>query len=92
MSIADWIDEISDGGIDSSIGQLLEVAYNIEYGAEPTEQSPRSTCSTCSGTPGQGQLRVFGKSNEKYRVRGGTIRFRLGSQRASRVRSPCSRS
>ena len=35
MSILDWIDETFEGGTDSSrIGQLLDVAYNIELGAE----------------------------------------------------------
>ena len=34
MSILDWIDETFPGGRDSKLGQLLDVAYNIEYGAE----------------------------------------------------------
>jgi monoamine oxidase len=32
MSIVDWINETFPGGINSRIGQLLDVAYNIEYG------------------------------------------------------------
>lgn len=34
MSITDWINESVPGGINSRLGRLLDVAYNIEYGAE----------------------------------------------------------
>ena len=34
MSIVDWIEESVPGGIGSKLGQLLDIAYNIEYGAE----------------------------------------------------------
>jgi monoamine oxidase len=70
MSIVDWIEESIEGGIDSSLGQLLDVAYNIEYGAESAEQSSLNLLYLL-GYSGQGQFRVFGPSNEKYRVRGG---------------------
>src|SRR4051812_41946238 len=39
MSIADWVAAFVPGGRGSKLGQLLEVAYNIEYGAEPEVQS-----------------------------------------------------
>ena len=39
----------SPAGTSSKLGQLLDVAYNIEYGAETTCRA-RSTCSTCSAT------------------------------------------
>ena len=39
MSIIDWIEESVPGGIGSKLGQLLDVAYNIEYGAESSRQS-----------------------------------------------------
>jgi len=70
MSIVDWINETFDGGIGSKIGQLLDVAYNIEYGAESSDQSALNLLYllACSG---QGQFRVFGPSNEKYHVRDG---------------------
>jgi monoamine oxidase len=70
MSIVDWINETFDGGIKSRIGQLLDVAYNIEYGAECTEQSSLNLLYLL-GYSGQGQFRVFGPSNEKYHVVGG---------------------
>ena len=70
MSVADWIDVSVPGGRSSRLGQLLEVAYVIEYGAEATEQSALNLI-YLMGYSGQGQLRIFGPSNEKYHVRGG---------------------
>jgi monoamine oxidase len=71
MSIIDWLNEsIPFGGATSKLGQLLDIAYNIEYGAECSEQSALNLLYLL-GYSGQGQLRVFGPSNEKYHVRGG---------------------
>ena len=70
MSIADWIRTYVPGGLNSKLGQLLDVAYNIEYGAETTIQSSLNMIYLL-GFSGQGQLRIFGTSNEKYHVRGG---------------------
>jgi monoamine oxidase len=70
MSIVDWIEETFPGGIDSKIGQLLDVAYNIEYGAESSEQSALNLIYLL-GYRGAGNLRIFGASNEKYHVVGG---------------------
>jgi monoamine oxidase len=71
MSIIDWLDEtVPNGGASSTLGQLLDIAYNIEYGAESSVQSSLNLVYLL-GYSGQGNLRVFGKSNEKYHVRGG---------------------
>jgi monoamine oxidase len=70
MSIADWITAYVPGGLRSKLGQLLDVAYNIEYGAETNVQSSLNMLYLL-GFSGQGQLRIFGPSNEKYHVRGG---------------------
>jgi monoamine oxidase len=70
MSVREWIEENVPGGFASKLGQLLDVAYNIEYGAETTEQSSLNMLYLL-GYSGQGQLRIFGPSNEKYHVRGG---------------------
>ena len=86
MSIVDWIEETFEGGIDSRIGQLLDVAYNIEYGAESAEQSSLNLLYLL-GYSGQGQLRVFGPSNEKYHVAGGNdqITDRLAAALAGQI-------
>src|SRR6478672_976666 len=39
MSIIDWINAYVPGGTSSKLGQLLDVAYNIEYGGESSVQS-----------------------------------------------------
>jgi monoamine oxidase len=70
MSVLDWINQNVPGGIRSRLGQLLDVAYNIEYGAETSVQSSLNMLYLL-GYSGQGQLRIFGPSNEKYHVRGG---------------------
>jgi len=81
MSVVDWINESVPGGINSKLGQLLDIAYNIEYGAESSEQSSLNLLYLL-GYSGQGQLRIFGTSNEKYHVRGGNdqIPKRLADQ------------
>ncbi|MHB8641764.1 MAG: flavin monoamine oxidase family protein [Gaiellaceae bacterium] len=70
MSIIDWINAYVPGGMSSKLGQLLDVAYNIEYGAESSAQSSLNMLYLL-GFVGPGQFRTFGKSNEKFHVRGG---------------------
>jgi monoamine oxidase len=86
MSIVDWINESVPGGIGSKLGQLLDVAYNIEYGAESSVQSSLNLLYLL-GYQGPGNLRIFGPSNEKYHVRGGNdqIPKRLGDALAGQV-------
>ena len=86
MSIADWISTRVPGGLESRLGQLLAVAYTIEYGGEVQDQSALNLIYLL-GVIGQGQLRLFGPSNEKYKVRGGNdqIVSRLASALGGRV-------
>jgi monoamine oxidase len=74
MSVIDWIEESVPGGMASRLAQLLDVTYNIEYGAECTDQSALNLLYLL-GYSGQGQLRLLGRSNEKYHVRGGNDRI-----------------
>ena len=39
MSVYDWIESRVPGGHKSPFGRLLDFAYNIEYGAETSDQS-----------------------------------------------------
>ena len=86
LSIVDWIEESIPGGMASRLGRLLDIAYNIEYGAESDEQSSLNLLYLL-GYVGQGQFRVFGKSDEKYHVRGGNdqITARLAKAIAGQV-------
>jgi monoamine oxidase len=87
MSIIDWLDEsIPNGGSKSNLGRVLDIAYNIEYGAECTQQSALNLIYLL-GYRGQGQFRVFGASNEKYHVRGGNdqVASALASELAAQI-------
>jgi len=86
MSIVDWIEESVPGGMRSPLGQLLDVAYTIEYGADSSQQSSLNLLYLL-GYRGQGQLRIFGPSNEKYHVVGGNdqIPTLLGSLLSSQI-------
>src|SRR4051795_13280895 len=77
MSITDWINAYVPGGMRSKLGQLLDVTYNIEYGAESSVQSSLNMLYLL-GYSGQGNLRIFGPSNEKYHVRGGNDQLARG--------------
>lgn len=70
MSITDWINTTVPGGMNSRLGQLLDVAYNIEYGAECSRQSALNLIYLL-GYNSPGEFTLFGASNEKYHVRGG---------------------
>ena len=87
MSIIDWLDEtVPNGGSKSDLGRVLDIAYNIEYGAECSEQSSLNLLYLL-GYSGQGNFRVFGPSNEKYHVRGGNqqISDRLGDALSGQI-------
>jgi monoamine oxidase len=70
ISIAEYIDRYVPDGHASKLGKLLDVAYNIEYGGESDVQSSLNMLYLLAYS-GQGQLRIFGPSNEKYHVVGG---------------------
>src|SRR6266480_1142862 len=71
MSIIQWLDETCpNGGSKSNLGRVLDIAYNIEYGAESSVQSSLNLLYLLAYS-GQGQFRTFGPSNEKYHVAGG---------------------
>ncbi len=86
MSIVDWIEESVPGGMRSPLGQLLDMAYTIEYGGDSSEQSSLNLLYLL-GYRGQGQLRIFGASNEKYHVAGGNgqIPTRIAEQLAGQI-------
>ncbi len=87
MLVIDWLNESVHGGASARLGQLLDAAYNIEYGEECSQQSALNLIYLL-GYSGPGQLRIFGPSNEKYHVRGGNdqIAARLAEPLAGRIR------
>jgi len=86
MSVTDWLNESVPGGASARLGQLLDTAYNIEYGEECSQQSALNLVYLL-GYSGPGQLRIFGPSNEKYHVRGGNdqIAARLAKPVEARI-------
>jgi monoamine oxidase len=71
MSIAQWIDSRVPGGRASTFGQLLDVAYNIEYGAETSDQSALNLLYLLGYGAQPGNVQLFGASDERYHIRGG---------------------
>ncbi len=71
LSVYDWIETRVPGGHRSPMGQLLDVAYNIEYGAESPIQSSLNLIYLLAYQPIPGNFRIFGRSDEHYHLRGG---------------------
>jgi monoamine oxidase len=70
MSIVDWIEESVPGGSRSRFGQFLDVAYNIEYGAECRDQSSLNLLYLLGYSPRK-NFSLFGESDERFHIRGG---------------------
>lgn len=75
MSIYDWIESRVPGGHTSPMGQLLDVAYNIEYGQVTTQQSSLNLIYLLAYQPVPGNFRIFGRSDERYHLTGGNERL-----------------
>jgi monoamine oxidase len=75
MSLHSWIESRVPGGHTSRMGQLLDVAYNIEYGNVTTEQSSLNLIYLLGFQPVPGNFRIFGASDERYHIEGGNERL-----------------
>lgn len=75
MSVHDWIQTRVPGGHLSSFGRLLDAAYNIEYGAETTEQSSLNLVYLLAYQPSPKGFAIFGVSDERYHIQGGNQRL-----------------
>jgi len=71
LSLFQWIETRVPGGHSSRMGNLLDVAYNIEYGNVTTEQSSLNLVYLLGFQPMPGQFRIFGASDERYHMAGG---------------------
>lgn len=70
-SIYDWIESRVPGGHRAPLGQLLDVAYDIEFGAPTTDQSSLNLIYLLGYNASPGNFAIFGGSDERYRIRGG---------------------
>jgi monoamine oxidase len=75
MSVYDWIESRVPGGHRSPLGQVLDVAYNIEYGAETPDQSALNLVYLLGYKSVPGNYMVFGASNERYHIVGGNAQL-----------------
>lgn len=85
MSVYDYIEQYVPGGHHSPLGALLDVAYNIEYGAETKLQSSLNMLYLI-GYSNPNTFTIFGASDEKFHINGGNdqvptaLAAKLGSQ------------
>ncbi len=70
MSIDDWITAYVPGGLASRFGQLLSVAYEIEYGVATAQQSALNMLYLL-GFSSKKTFEIFGESDERFHIRGG---------------------
>jgi monoamine oxidase len=75
MSVYDWIESRVPGGHSSPFGRLLDVAYNIEYGAETEDQSALNLLYLLAYQPSPKGFAAFGISDERYHIAGGNERL-----------------
>jgi monoamine oxidase len=71
MSVYQWIESRVPGGHKSALGQLLDVAYVTEYGADTRDQSALNLVYLLGYQPTTDSLDVFGASDEAFHIRGG---------------------
>jgi monoamine oxidase len=69
LSLYDWIESRVPGGHASPFGQLLDLAYNIEYGADTSDQSSLNLIYLLGYD--KGGFDMYGPSDERYSVDGG---------------------
>ena len=67
MSLFEWIDQRVPGGHQSAMGQLIDIAYSLEYGGETTQQSSLNLIYLLGYQP----VHVFERSAEQYHMTGG---------------------
>lgn len=71
MSVYDWIQSRVPGGISSTMGRLLNSAYDQEYGALTTDQSALNIVYALAYQPTPKQFSIYGASDQRYHILGG---------------------
>ncbi|HTV25687.1 MAG TPA: NAD(P)/FAD-dependent oxidoreductase [Polyangiaceae bacterium] len=75
MSVYDYIESRVPGGHRSPLGQVLDLAYAIEYGADTRRQSALNILYLLAFQPSEDELSLFGESDEQFHIRGGNQRL-----------------
>ncbi|MFF3214094.1 flavin monoamine oxidase family protein [Streptomyces sp. NPDC002886] len=71
MTLYQWIETRIPGGHTSRLGRFIDVAYNVEYGADTDQQSALALVLLMGYQPNPGNFNVWGLSNERYHITGG---------------------
>ncbi|MEY9841001.1 flavin monoamine oxidase family protein [Streptacidiphilus sp. EB103A] len=71
MSVRDWINTRVPGGYASNLGQFLDVAYAVEYGADTVNQSSYALLCLLAWQANPGSFNIWGGSDERYHITGG---------------------
>ncbi|MBC7918062.1 MAG: FAD-dependent oxidoreductase [Rhodoferax sp.] len=75
MTVRQYIALYAPGGANSDFAKVLDVAYNIEYGAETDQQGAYGLVCLLgysnTTTSGNSKFYWFGQSDERYRIQGG---------------------
>ena len=71
LSLSAWIDQYVPGGHGSYLGQLLDIAYNEEYGLDTPLQSSLNLVYLLGYQPASTGFSIFGQSDERFSIRGG---------------------
>ncbi|WP_035849277.1 flavin monoamine oxidase family protein [Kitasatospora azatica] len=71
LTVRDWINSRVPGGYASKLGSFLDVAYNVEYGADTTAQSSYALLCLLSWQANPGSFNIWGGSDERYHITGG---------------------
>ena len=76
MNAYDWIESRIPGGHSSRLGQFVDVAYNIEYGAETSAQGATDLLGLL-GFPAPGPFWIYEFSDERWKIIGGNQQISL---------------
>ncbi len=71
LTVHGWIESRVPGGHASPMGQLLDIAYASEYGADTVFQSSLNLVYLLGYQSAPGNFRIFGRSDERYHLAGG---------------------
>ncbi|MCX4777461.1 flavin monoamine oxidase family protein [Streptomyces sp. NBC_01264] len=71
MTLYQWIETRIPGGHGSQLGRFIDVAYNVEYGADTQQQSALALVLLMGYQTNPGHFNVWGLSNERYHITGG---------------------
>ncbi|MFI8105752.1 flavin monoamine oxidase family protein [Streptomyces sp. NPDC086023] len=75
MSLYEWIETRVPGGHTSRLGRFIDVAYNVEYGADTVDQSALALVLLMGYQTNPGNFNIWGLSNERYHITGGNDRL-----------------